>query len=210
MHVVSSLLRLTLLQHIPVAIEGVGTLNLSLRSAQFISGQRLEPPRRMPELVATEVGDRPLAAIVAAELSLDPMSADQLCYTWQEEAAEQAACEGLPEGSLCIEGVGTIRNDPERGVAFYAEPELLEMLNPLPAEPLVVPSAARKHIPLPMTEQEVRRTRHRQAYHQRPKAKNPHNYTVSTLAILITLAAVGYLCYYLWRHTDWLSGILPR
>lgn len=210
MHIVSSLLRRTLLQHIPVAIEGVGTLNLSLHSAQFISGQRLEPPRRMPELVATEAGDRPLTAIVAAELALDPMTAEQVCYAWQEEAAEQAAREGLPEGSLWIEGVGTIRNNAERGTAFYAEPSLLEMLNPLPAEPLVVPSAARRHIPLPMTEQEVRRPRRRPAYRQRPKGKNPHHYTVSTLAILITLAAVGYVCYYLWRHTDWLAAWLPR
>lgn len=210
MHVVSSLLRRTLLQHIPVAIEGVGTLHLSLRSAQFISGQRLEPPRRMPELVTTEAGDCSLSAIVAAELALDPMSANRLCYDWQEEATEQAAYEGLPEGSLCIEGVGTIRTDPEQGAVFYAEPELLEMLNPLPGEPLVVPSAARKHIPLPMTEHEVRRTHHQSPYRQRPNTKNPHNYTVSTLAILITLAAVGYLCYYLWRYTDWLSGILPR
>lgn len=210
MHIVSSLLRRTLLQHVPVAIEGVGTLNTFLTSAQFLSGQRLEPPRRMPELVATEAGDRPLVSIVAAELALDPMTAEQVCYTWQEEAADQAAREGLPEGSLCVKGVGTIRNDAERGTVFYAEPSLLEMLNPLPAEPLVVPSAARKHIPLPMTEQEVRRTRHRQAYHQRPKTKNPHNYTVSVLAILITLAAVGYLCYYLWQHTDWLSEWLPR
>ena len=105
---------------------------------------------------------------------------------------------GLPEGSLVLEGIGTLQADPETGFDFFADPDLLAMLNPLPAEPLVVPSARRSAAPM-------------SAQHRpRPKQKNPHNYTVSILAVVIVVAAIGYLCYYLWAHTDLLSDIFPR
>lgn len=198
MHVVSALLRRTLLQYRPVAIEGIGTLHTARSSARFQPGQRLDPPRRMPELVATEAGDLPLSSIVAAELSLDPATAEGLCREWQQTAGLLAMQSGLPEGSLVLEGIGTLQADPETGFDFFADPDLLAMLNPLPAEPLVVPSARRSAAPM-------------SAQHRpRPKQKNPHNYTVSILAVVIVVAAIGYLCYYLWAHTDLLSDIFPR
>ena len=198
MHVVSALLRRTLLQFRPVAIDGIGTLHTVRSSSRFQAGQRLDPPRRMPELVATEAGDLPLNSIVATELSLDPAAAEKVCHEWLQNAVILAEQSGLPEGSLVLEGIGTLQVDPETGFDFFADPDLLAMLNPLPAEPLVVPSARRSAHPA--------QNRHR----PRPKHKNPHNYTVSIVAVLIVLAAIGYLCYYLWARTDLLSDIFPR
>lgn len=198
MHIVSALLRRTLLQYRPVAIEGIGTLHTVRSSARFQPGQRLDPPRRMPELVATEPGDLPLSNIITAEFALDPTVAQELCQEWLQTAAILAQQNGFPEGSLLLEGIGTLQTSPDAGFDFFADPDLLAMLNPLPAEPLVIPSARRPATPM-------------SAQHRpRPKQKNPHNYTVSILAVVIVMAAIGYLCYYLWAHTDLLSNILPR
>lgn len=38
--------------------------------------------------------------------------------------------------------------------------------------------------------------------HVRARGRNPHQYTVSFLAVLILLGALGYLAYFLWRHTS--------
>lgn len=209
MHIVSAILRRNLLQHLPVAIEGVGTLHTIRSGAQFLPGQRLDPPRRMPELAATEYGDLPLAEIVAAELAADPAMAGELCRQWREEAYERAEASGLPAGSLLLEGIGTIEADPERGTGFFADSLLLEMLNPLPAEPLVVPSPSRPAAAVPAPGRPVRPGQPR-SNRIRPKGKNPHNYTVSFFAILVVLAALGYLCYYLWVHTDLFASFLPH
>ena len=48
---VTTILRRYLLQHLPVTLEGVGTLRTLRSGAQFATGRRLDPPRRMPELV---------------------------------------------------------------------------------------------------------------------------------------------------------------
>lgn len=209
MHIVSAILRRNLLQHLPVAIEGVGTLHTIRSGAQFLPGQRLDPPRRIPELAATEYGDLPLVEIVAAELAADPAMAGELCRQWREEAYERAEASGLPAGSLLLEGIGTIEADPERGTGFFADPLLLEMLNPLPAEPLVVPSPSRPEAAVSAPGKPVRPGQAR-SNRIRPKGKNPHNYTVSFFAILVVLAALGYLCYYLWAHTDLFAGFLPH
>lgn len=209
MHIVSAILRRNLLQHRPVAVEGIGTLHTVRSGAQFLPGQRLDPPRRMPELVMTEAGDLPLTELVAAELGADPVTAGEFCREWREAAYALAQASGLPEGSILLEGIGTIQADPERGTEFYADPELLELLNPLPAEPLVVPSPSYRAAPVPGSANPVRPGRPRPP-RVRPKGKNPHNYTVSFFAVLVVLAALGYLCYYLWAHTDLLAGFLPR
>lgn len=209
MHIVSAILRRNLLQHLPVAIEGIGTLHTIRSGAQFLPGQRLDPPRRIPELAATEYGDLPLVEIVAAELAADPAMAGELCRQWREEAYERAEVSGLSAGSLVLEGVGTIEADPERGTGFFADPLLLEMLNPLPAEPLVVPSPSRPDAAVSAPGRPVRPGQPR-SNRIRPKGKNPHNYTVSFFAILVVLAALGYLCYYLWTHTDLFAGFLPH
>lgn len=209
MHIVSAILRRNLLQHLPVAIEGIGTLHTIRSGAQFLPGQRLDPPRRMPGLAATEYGDLPLTEIVAAELAADPATAGELCRQWREEAYNRAETSGLPAGSLLLEGIGTIEVDPERGTGFFADPLLLEMLNPLPAEPLVVPSPSRPAAAVPAPTKSVRPGQAR-PNRIRPKGKNPHNYTVSFFAILVVLAALGYLCYYLWAHTDLFAGFLPH
>lgn len=211
MQIVSDILRRCLLQHRPVAVEGIGTLRTIRSGARFLPGQRLDPPRRMPELAETEYGDLPLTEIVAAELAVDPVTADGLCRRWREEAYAGAEASGLLAGSLLLEGIGTIEADPERGTSFfYADLLFLEMLNPLPAEPLVVPSPALRTVPAPAAGSPSRtggRTRPRRI---RPKGKNPHNYTVSFFAVLVVLAALGYLCYYLWAHTSLFEGVLPR
>lgn len=209
MHIVSAILRRNLLQHLPVAIEGIGTLHTIRSGAQFLPGQRLDPPRRMPGLAATEYGDLPLTEIVAAELATDPATAGELCRRWREEAYDRAEASGLPAGSLMLEGVGTIETDPVRGTEFFADSELLEILNPLPAEPLVVPSPSRPAAAVPAPGKPVRPGQPH-SNRIRPKGKNPHNYTVSFFAILVVLAALGYLCYYLWAHTDLFAGFLPH
>lgn len=210
MHTVSAILRRALLQHrSPVAVEGIGTLHTVRSGARFLSGQRLDPPRRMPELVASEADDLPLTSLVAAELSVDASIAEEMCREWLEGTYAQAAVNGLPAGSLFLEGIGTIQADPERGFEFFADPELLEMLNPLPAEPLVVPSPARRPMPGPQPGYPAYGGRRRPP-RRRPKGKNPHNYTLSVFAVLVVLAALGYLCYYLWAHTDLFSAFLPR
>lgn len=210
MHIVSVILRRNLLQHLPVAIEGIGTLHTIRSGAQFLPGQRLDPPRRMPELAATEYGDLSLTEVVAAELAADPATAGELCRQWREEAYDRAEVSGLPAGSLLLEGIGTIEADPVRGTGFFADPLLLEMLNPLPAEPLVVPSPSRPETVVPVPGGRPVRAGQTRPNRIRPKGRNPHNYTVSFFAILVVLAALGYLCYYLWAHTDLFTGILPR
>lgn len=209
MHVVSAILRRYLLQHLPVAVEGIGTLHAVRSSARFLPGQRLEPPRRYPALGATEPDDLPLVQIVEAELALDPVTADSLCREWREAAYVQGELAGLPDGSLLLEGIGTIEVGADGGGAFFPQPEFLEMLNPLPAEPVVVPSPSRRGTSGSGTGRPVR-TAHRRPNRGRPKTKNPHSYTVSFIAVLVVLAALGYLCYYLWAHTDLFSGLLPR
>ena len=208
MHIVSAILRRNLLQHDPIAVEGVGTLHTVRYGARFLPGQRLEPPRRMPELVTPEPDDLPLAELVAADLEIDLAAADGLCGEWFDEALRSAAEEGLPAGSLRFEGIGTVRYDEARrpGGLFIADPELLEMRNPLPAEPLVVPTAARQlggGRPSGHGRQPRRGPRG-------PRGKNPHRYTVSFLAVVIAAAALGYVTYYLWTHTDLFAGLLSR
>ncbi|MDE5945023.1 MAG: hypothetical protein K2G93_05480 [Rikenella sp.] len=204
MHIVSSILRRNLLQHDPISVEGVGTLHTTLRNARLLAGQRLEPPRRMPELSATEAGDLPLTEIVAAELSIGYSEAEELCRAWQEEAYRAAEQAGLPSGALLIEGLGTIRYDRREGggLIFVASPELLEMLNPLPAEPLVVPTATRRLGSGSGAGQPSRRRL------RGTRGRNPHHYTVSVLAIAVALTAVGYVAYYLWTHTDLFLALL--
>ncbi len=209
MHIVSAILRRSLLQHRPIAVEGIGTLHTVRSEAQFLPGQRLAPPRRMPELVMTEAGDLPLTELVAAELGADPVTAGDFCREWREAAYALALASGLPEGSILLEGIGTIQPDPEQGAEFYADPELLELLNPLPADPLMVPSPSHRAAVGSGSANPTRPDRSRPP-RIRPKGKNPHNYTVSFFAVLVVLAALGYLCYYLWAHTDLLAGFLPR
>lgn len=193
MHIISEIFRRTLLQHIPIAVEGIGTVRTVRRRGRLLAGQRLEPPRRMPELVATGPEDVPLAEVVATELAVDSTTAYELCGEWVAEGARRARERRWPPGSFVFEGVGAVRGD-----AFLADAELLEMLNPLPAELLVVPTAV-KHLP----------TASAQRMRQRgPRGKNPHHYTVSLLAILVVLVAVGYLAYYLWQHSEWLAKLL--
>lgn len=215
MHAVTAILRRTLLQHIPVAVEGIGTLRTVRSGPQFLPGQRLEPPRRMPELIPLgtrpeeEVGV-PLLEAVAAGLAVDPATADGICHQWREEAF--AAGDGQ---TMWLEGIGTIAfsdNTCGEGTVYYPDPSLLELLNPLPAEPLVIPSPLR-HAPSYATaaggdtgRQGARRTPEVRP----PKGRNPHNYTVSFVAVLVALAALGYVCYYLWAHTDLLAAFLPR
>ncbi|WP_298063501.1 hypothetical protein [uncultured Rikenella sp.] len=212
MDAVSSILLRYLLQHRAVAVEGIGTLHTVRSGARLLPGQRLDPPRRMPELAETEYGDLPLTEIVAAELAVDSVTADGLCRRWREEAYAGAEAAGLSAGSMLLEGVGTIEADPERGTSFfYADPLFLELLNPLPAEPLVVPSPARRSTALVPAPGNSPRTGGRpRPRRSRPRGKNPHNYTVSFFAVLIVLAALGYLCYYLWKHTGLFSDFLPR
>lgn len=219
MHIVTSILRRFLLRHAPVEVEGIGTLCTTRSGAQFLPGQRLDPPRRMPELRVSEAGDALLTEAVAGELGMDFVAADALCREWREEAFALGVQAGMGDHALLLEGVGTICWAEDGAAEFYAAPELLELLNPLPAEPLVVPSAGRRHSrPQPIPESHPRGTgnRGRRAVSTsgrrrvRPKGRNPHNYTVSFLAIGVALGALGYLCYYLWAHTDWLSDFLPR
>lgn len=211
MDAVSSILLRYLLQYRPVAVEGVGTLHTVRSSARFLPGQRLDPPRRTPELAATEPGDLPLNDLVAAELAVDPATADALCDEWYGRACARAEQAGFPSGSLYMEQIGTIRVDRERGVEFLADPEFLAMLNPLPAEPLAVPSPARRTgANAGRNDFRQRAGRPQRGRRMRPKGKNPHHYTVSFLAVSVVLAAAGYLCYYLWKHTDLFSAFLPR
>lgn len=198
MHIVSAILRRTLLQHTPVAIEGIGTLQTIRRGAQFLPGSRLDAPRRMPELVTSDTEDISLSEIVATELSTDILTALELCRQWHNWALSGE------DGSLMVlEGVGSIRIHT---LEYYPDPEFLALLNPLPAEPLVIAAPIRKIA----TPQNGRRRPSRRRPPVRPRGKNPHNYTVSFVAILIVLAALGYLCYYLWAHTALFEGILPR
>lgn len=197
MHIVSAILRRSLLQHIPIAIEGVGTLHAIRSSTQFVPGNRLEPPRRIPELTATERGDAVLANIVAAELSTDILTATELCRQWLNWTMS-----GQDGSLMVLEGVGSIRIQT---LEFYADPEFLVLLNPLPAEPLVIPSPIRKNPGISPGVSGQRRTRRVRV---QPRGKNPHNYTVSFVAILVVLAAAGYLCYYLWTHTDIFTGLM--
>lgn len=38
-----------------------------------------------------------------------------------------------------------------------------------------------------------------------PEGRNPHLYTFSFMALIIVIAALGYLCFYLWRNTTLVS-----
>lgn len=217
MHAVTAILRRHLLQHIPVVIEGIGTLRTVRSGAQFLQGQRLEPPRRMPELVPeNSVGDAmPLTDLVATGLGVDLFTADGICRQWRETLSTDAAMAGLAEGSMLLEGIGTVAFPEgiyDGGAVFYPDPELLELLNPLPAEPLVIPSPARRTAPVAGTPpaNAGRQVQRQPPRVKPPKGKNPHNYTVSFVAVLVALAALGYVCYYLWTHTDILADFLPR
>lgn len=217
MHAVTAILRRTLLQHIPIAIEGIGTLRTVRSGAQFLQGQRLEPPRRMPELVVgNTVGNAvPLTELVATGLSVDLVTADGICRGWREALYADGSAAGFAEGTLLIEEIGTIAVSAgfyNEEAVFYPDPALLELLNPLPAEPLVIPSPVRRTTPVRETSiANTTRPGQRHAPRVRPpKNKNPHNYTVSFVAVLVTLAALGYLCYYIWVHTDILADFLPR
>lgn len=223
MHIVSALLRRTLLQQFPIAVEGIGTVRTTLRRARLLPGQRLEPPRRLPEVVATQPGDLPLPEVVATELAIDLPTAYALCDEWREEGYRAAAEGGMPRGSFVFEGVGAVRNDAVRGGVLLVDPAFLEMLNPLSAEPLVVATATKRPAAADNELQTApdRRGRRtgggarrggmqpaRQARPRGPRGKNPHRYTVSFLAIAVVAVAAGYLGYYLWRHADWLLSLL--
>ena len=217
MHPVTAILRRTLLQHIPVVIEGIGTLRTVRSGAQFLTGQRLEPPRRMPELTFDDPAGHasPLTELVATGLSVDPVTADGICRSWRETLYADANAAGFAEGTLLIDGIGTVAFPDgvyDGGAAFFPDPALLELLNPLPAEPLVIPSPARRTTPAAGTPapNSGRPGQRRTPKIKPPKGKNPHNYTVSFLAVLVALAALGYLCYYLWARTDILADFLPR
>lgn len=217
MHAVTAILRRHLLQHIPVVIEGVGVLRTVRSGAQFLQGQRLEPPRRMPELVPENTsGDAvPLTELVATGLGVDLFTADGICREWRETLYTDAAMAGMTDDSMLLEGIGTVAFPDgvyDGGAVFFPDPGLLELLNPLPAEPLVIPSPARRTGPIAGTSSvNTGRPGQRRAPRVKPpKGKNPHNYTVSFVAVLVVLAALGYLCYYLWAHTDILADFLPR
>ncbi len=242
---VTTILRRYLLQHLPVTLEGIGTLRTLRSGAQFATGRRLDPPRRMPELVPEgepltddEGGYTegvPFTEIIAAELAVDLATAAAWEEEWRASACAEAQAQGLAEGSMWLDGVGTIAfretegydGYPVRTAEFYPDPEFLELLNPLPAEPLVLP-VGRWLADGTATEAEAPDTR---GYDRRgprrhpgpgrrnggrrgpkvlPRERNPHNYTVSFLAVLIALGALGYVCYYVWTYTDWLSDLLPR
>lgn len=216
MHIVSTILRRYLLQRNPIAIEGLGTLHVALSEAQLLPGRRLEPPRRMLELVPTETADVPLIELVAADLTTDIITARDFCHEWREEAFYQAQMASMGKNTMLLEGVGTIRISRDNDAKFYPDPDFLTLLNPLPSEPLIVP------IPTTPRYRSLATTAGaRSSYVQRPPlrprlpkvtamGKNPHNYTVSFMAVLVVLAALGYLCYYMWLHTDLLSGFLPH
>lgn len=217
MHAVTAILRRHLLQHIPVVIEGVGVLRTVRSGAQFLQRQRLEPPRRMPELVSGGTGAEgvPLTELVATGLGVDLFTADGICRHWREALYTDAAMAGLAEGSMLLEGIGTVAYPDgvyDGGAVFFPDPGLLELLNPLPAEPLVIPSPVRRTTPVAGTPptNTGRQGQRRAPRVKPPKGKNPHNYTVSFVAVLVALAALGYLCYYLWAHTDILADFLPR
>lgn len=217
MHAVTAILRRHLLQHIPVVIEGLGVLRTVRSGAQFLQGQRLEPPRRMPELVFDDLAGNaiPLTELVATGLGVDLFTADGICRQWRETLYADATMAGLGEGSMLVEGIGTVAYPDgvyDGGAVFFPDPGLLELLNPLPAESLVIPSPARRTAPAAGTlpANTGRQGQRRAPRVKPPKGKNPHNYTVSFVAVLVALAALGYLCYYLWAHTDILADFLPR
>lgn len=234
MHTVTSILRRALLQHIPVAIDGAGTLRTVRSGAQFATGRRLDPPRRMPELIPAgeamtddEEGYTegvPLLEIVAAELTADAATAAMWEEEWRGTVCAAAAEAGWGEGAMLLEGIGTIAFREEadyngyirQTAEFYPDPEFLELLNPLPTEPLVLPLA--RGIPgtggttgsTGVSEERRRRHRRRAPMAVAPRGRNPHQYTVSFLAVLIALGALAYVCYYVWAYTEWLSDWLPR
>lgn len=214
MHIVSTIIRRYLLQRNPIAIEGLGTLHVALSDAQLLPGRRLEPPRRMLELVPTETEDIPLTELVAEDLTTDSITASELCREWREQTFSQAQMEGMDEDIMLLEGVGTISIVPYADANFYPDPYFLTLLNPLPAEPLIVPTPT-----MPRYRSITATAGTRSSFVERPtlrprlpkisaKEKNPHNYTVSFMAIIIVLAALSYLCYYMWNHTDLLSRFL--
>lgn len=246
---VTTILRRYLLQHLPVMLEGVGTLRTLRSGAQFATGRRLDPPRRMPELVPegepltdAEGGYTegvPFVEIIAAELAVDLATAAAWEEEWRASACAEARAQGLAEGSMWLDGVGTIALRETEGydgylqrtAEFYPDPEFLELLNPLPTEPLVLPvgrwladgngTAAETEAAYARGGYDRRRSQRRPGPGRRgggrrgprvapPRERNPHNYTVSFLAVLIALGALGYVCYYVWTYTDWLSDLLPR
>lgn len=217
MHPVTAILRRALLRHTPVAIEGIGTLRTVRSGGRVLHGLRVEPPRRMPELVFDDPEGRaaPLTELVAAELAVDPATAGGICRDWREVLYADACTAGLAEGSMVLEGIGTIAFPDgvyDGGAVFFPDPALLELLNPLPTEPLVIPSPTRR-IASPAgvpAKHAVRQGQRRMPRVRPPKGKNPYNYTVSFVAALMALAAVGYLCYYLWARTDILADFLLR
>lgn len=185
MHIVSSILRRQLLQHTPVGISGIGTLHLVQTSVQRLTDGRLEPPRRMPELLPSAAYDTYLPEAVALELNIAPEEAAVLCEQWY---AESWVAEG-EDHLMVLEGVGTIRNST---LEYIPAPEFLDQLNPLPTDPfVVVPPAPEKR-----KREKVRK----------PKGKSSHGYTISFIAVVIVLAALAYLAYYLWVHT----GLIPE
>lgn len=160
----------------------------------------------MPELVFDDPEGHavPLTELVAAELAVDPVTAGGICRDWRESLYAEACAAGLAEGSMVWEGIGTIAFPDgiyDGGAVFFPDPALLELLNPLPAEPLVIPSPARRT---------ARSGQRRMPRVRPPKGKNPYNYTVSFVAALMALAALGYLCYYLWARTNILEDFLLR
>lgn len=200
MHIVSAILRRRLLQHSPVAIEGIGTLRMVKTQAQLLPGRRLEPPQRYPQLVPTELSDPYLQEVVAEELGLDLATATEACHQWHHWSLSADEQNGE---MMILEGIGTIRFSTYE---LFPDPYFLTLLNPIPAEPLIAatpfnPAYSLAAPGVPEAEYPGGGAYHRRTQ-VRAKGKNPHNYTVSFFAILIVLAALLYLAYFLWVHTS--------
>lgn len=103
---------------------------------------------------------------------------------------------------IVIDGVGIIY--PE-SLSIEIDPTFESLLNPVehhrghlarvPA-PVVTPRSLEIdhsiHQPEPRAQRRIR---------VRPVSRNPHNYTTSVVAVLVVLAAVGYILYYLYINS---------
>ncbi len=183
MHPISEILRNRLLQHLPVALDGIGTLRLEHTPCERIEqGRRLAPPSRTVVLDWGQFEAPTLSRLVADCYQLPAEGVASMIDEWRGACADE-------NNGLWIEGVGAIF--PSEG-CFSADPALTEQLNSLVFGPVTLPqpreSRERNRGPMPA-----------------PRKKSPHSYRLPILVALIAAGALAYLIFYLLQHTSLLT-----